>query len=367
MMKICSKILVLAIVALFWCCNGDDTLLDLYPMEPVVNPEVGMLLEGGGMIHAEVDGRQQISGVAAAGIFSTADKFRSFDFKPQTWRVTDGVVAFGEGIVVHARTVGLSFALRYSIDNGSAWITYDGPIVGESVFAEGAVAAVQLSVAADGSVWVLCQQGGRRDQRVLLYRLDLEQQRSTLIMDKADATALTFGFAEPQHGWLLYGVPGERAGRVHVLRTEDGGSTWADGAVLDGMAQPMLTPVTADDLLVYSVGGTAVHSVDGGGSFEPVVVGDRVVACRAASPDVVFALLMDGIAKSMDGGRTWAVLDAFVHGVEVSGMALDFHDTRTGIAYGADRLFMTANGGQSWEVLVYPYDYLVEGSGAMLE
>ncbi len=359
------KIAMLAAVALLWCCNGEDTLLDLYPMEPIVNPEVGMLIEGNGIIHVDFDGRQRISGIADAGIFTTADRFRSLDVERHAWQAADGVVAFGDGIIAHAQTAGLSFALRYSTDNGKTWVTYGDALVDEHVTAVGAVAAVQLSVAADRSVWVLCQQGAGGHGRVLLYRVDLEQQRSTLMVEKVGATASTFDFADSAHGWVLYGVPGEGRGRTHVLRTENGGQTWAEGAVLDGAAQPAVAVITADDLLVYNGEGVVFRSTDGGISFEPVTVGGGIIACQAASPDVLYALLESGVAKSSDRGRSWIVLDAFAHGVEVSGTALDFHGERAGIVYGADRIFITTNGGQSWDVVVYPYDYVFDDAGTI--
>src|SRR3546814_11554070 len=121
MMNVYRIITMLAAAALLWRCNGEDTLLDLYPMEPIVNPEVGMLIGGNGIIHADFDGRQQISGVTEQGVFSTTDRFQSLDFEPRTWQATDGVVTFGDGIIVHAQANGMSFALRYSMDQGKTW------------------------------------------------------------------------------------------------------------------------------------------------------------------------------------------------------------------------------------------------------
>ena len=74
----------------------------------------------------------------------------------------------------------------------------------------------------------------------------------------------------------------------------------------------------------------------------------------------MYALLGDGLAKSNDGGKTWSLLGARAPGVDVSGTAMDFYDERRGIVYGSDRLFITMDGGESWEIGVYPYDYVFE-------
>src|SRR5690606_10115461 len=350
MMAIYRHIAMLAAVALLCCCNGEDTLLDLYPMEPIVNPEVGILLGGNGIIHVDLDGRYQISGVADVGIFTTTDRFKSLDFESRVWQATDGLVAFGNGVIVHAQPEGTSFVLRYTMDSGKTWATYG----------EISMVPVQLLVAADRSVWVLCQRGAGEEGGAILYRLDLEHEQCTLLMERVGASALAFGFVDSEQSWVLCDMPAQGIGRVQVLRTEDGGRTWSNGAVLDVFRDVAVTPITTDDLLVYDGEGAAIRSTDGGISFEQVVLGGPIVACQAASSDVVYALLENGIAKSSDGGRSWTVLDAVVHGVGVSGTALDFHDERTGIVYGADRIFVTANGGQSWDVLVYPYDYVFE-------
>src|SRR5690606_23890118 len=148
------------------------------------------------------------------------------------------------------------------------------------------------------------------------------------------------------------------AGRTRLLRTENGGRTWADGAVLGGMGQPTVVAITTSDLLVYNPDGAVFRSSDSGTSFEPVAVGGKVIACQAVSPDIVYALLENGLAKSTDGGGTWTALNSSVHGIGVSGTALNFHGERAGTVYGEDRIFMTNNGGESWSVLVYPYDYV---------
>ena len=359
-MGVCRKIMMLAVAALLWCCNGEDTLLDQYPMEPIVNPEVGALLAGDGIIHVDFNGRQRMAGIAATGVFDTDDGFRSLHFDPQPWQAADGLVAFGEGVVAHIQTTDGSSALQYTVDRGKTWIVYDGAIVDEAAFAAGTLTPVKLSVVEERTVWILWRQGSGMDGRTLLCRVDLESGQHALVMEKEGVTALTFDVADPQHGWVLYSESGERASRVHVLRTVDGGVTWSEGAVLDGVSRPTVVPITAEKLLVYGGRGAAYHSSDGGLSFEPVTIGEGVTACAAASPSVVYAVLQRGVVKSVDGGRTWEALDTFVHGVEVSGTALDFQDERSGIVYGADRLFITGNGGQSWDVLVYPYDYVFE-------
>src|SRR5690606_39144871 len=115
--------------------------------EPIVNPEVGILISDNHIIHADFDGRRRISGVTEAGLFTTTDRFRSLDVEPNPWGPADGLVAFGGDLTVHVRTTGASLVLRYSFDDGRTWTTFGGTIVDELFFPAGGVSVVRLSVA----------------------------------------------------------------------------------------------------------------------------------------------------------------------------------------------------------------------------
>lgn len=360
MKQVYKKIgVALAGIALLFGCKGDGTLLDLYPMDPIVNPEVRVLIQDNRFIHARLDGRQRISGITEKGVFSTTDRFQSFGFESHPWQVGQEAMAFGNGLIVHAPNEGLSFSLRYSTDNGLTWATYDKPILDEADLAAGRISVVQLLVSADRLVWLLCQQQIGADRRVLLYRVDLAAARSEKLFSKASATGLAANFLDGESGWLLYATPDDPKSRIHVLKTKDGGHAWSEEAVLDGVDDPAIEPVDANTLLVYDEAGKAFHSADGGASFTSVSIGGSGIGlCQATSGQVVYALLTNGVAKSSDGGQTWAVLKAEAHGVEILGSAMHFYNERQGIVYADDKLFLTENAGETWDILVYPYDYV---------
>lgn len=360
MRQVCKKIgIALAGIALLLGCKGDGTLLDLYPMEPIVNPEVGVLIQDNRIVHARLDGRQRISGITENGVFSTANKFQSFDFESHPWQVRQEPVGFDEGMIVYARNDGQSFSLRSSTDNGKTWVVYGKPILDESDRAAGSISVVQLLIAVDRSVWLLCQQQIGPERWILLYRVDLAAASSQKLLSMAHATAVTADFLDGENGWLLYAEQGDPKRRIHVLKTTDGGHAWSEAAVLDGLDHPAIEPVDAATLLVYDTAGKVFHSTDGGASFALVTVGEGEIGlCQAASDRVIYALLAGGVAKSSDGGQTWMVLNAEAHGVDVSGSAMYFYNEQQGIVYTDDKLFLTEDGGQSWDILVYPYDYV---------
>src|SRR5690606_30085577 len=113
--------------------------------------------------------------------------------------------------------------------------------------------------------------------------------------------ALSVDFADETAGWLLCAEPGS-LGSIALWRTTDGGQIWLSSAALRGMREPAVAGISAERVLVYAQGGDARYSEDGGGTFTSLSIGSSdVVACAVASPDVVYALLRDGVAKSSDG------------------------------------------------------------------
>jgi len=351
--------LTLLLVAALAGCKGEGTLLDVYPMEPIVNPEVRALIKDNRIVHARLASRNQIIGITEKGGFATADRFKSFAFEPYTWPGGQGVMGFGNGIIVHATAEGASFVLRYSVDNGATWLRYGGTIIGEDDLRQGAVQVLKPVIGVGRLIWLLCQQDIGQGGRALVYRVDLESRSAMLCWSKADAVASDIDFSDAETGWLLCADRAGRAGDARMLKTTDGGLTWAEVAVLEGLTDPSIAVVDANQLLVYDRAGYAFHSADGGLSYTPVTIGEGM-ACQAVSAQTVYALLADGLAKSTDGGRTWLTLHAEASGVYVTGNAMHFYSERQGIVYGSDRLFVTDDGGENWEVLVYPYDYVFE-------
>ncbi|SKB47621.1 hypothetical protein SAMN05660226_01543 [Parapedobacter luteus] len=349
------------VASLLFSCKGDGTLLGLYPAEPIVNPDVRALIQGNRIVYACLDERNQIRGITEKGSFSTSNRFKSFSFNPSSWLWDAHTAAFGEGLLVYAAAEGTSVVLRHSSDMGATWQVHEMSIGEGDDLISGTLSVVQLVVGPDGALWVLAEYHAGMDIRMLLYHVNLDEASHELVLKRNNAIALAIDFADYHSGWLLYR---ERYGphdAVRVLKTVNGGQAWSEGAVLGHLNQPAIEAIASDVLLVYPQTGQPLYSTDGGDSFVPVPIGENgIKMCYAASPRVVYALLADGVAKSTDAGQTWIRLEGRTHGIDVSGMAMDFYNERRGIIYDWNKLFITDDGGESWDILVYPYDYLFE-------
>lgn len=334
-------------------CDGEDTLLDLYPFEPIVNAETRTLIQDNQLLYARLHSRQQIDGMTEKGWFATSDNFQSFDFEDRPWSGGQGILGFADGLMVHATSNGPAWLLRFSEDDGKTWETGEGPAT--------AISLIQVAVTADRIVWLLGSQETGGNSRLMLYRIDWQDKRAELWFAKDYTIPLAVGFLDGDRGWLLYRGQLEAMQGARIGKTDDGGREWTEKAAVGGITQPSLTVVDANRLLVYDSAGRAFHSSDGGVSFDEVSIGaGGIISCQTAGGNAIYALLDRGIAKSNDGGKTWSALDAKAYGVDITGTAMDFYNEQRGIVYGPDRLFFTGDGGESWEIGIYPYEYVFE-------
>ena len=351
-----AVIVTLALVS----CKGDGTLLDLYPLEPIVNPETSTLIVDNHIVHAWLDARQQISGITERGGFVTTDRFRSFDFSAYTWQGGNGIVKFRGDVVVNVVPNGGTFILKYSTNYGRDWEIFNETILDDDLLGLGAVYAMDIFIKPDLTVLLAIEQQTIVEKRLLLYHLDLETESSELLFSKDGATPLAMDFVDSSVGWLLFASQHGSAGEARVLKTVNGGRAWSEGAILNGIPDPAIVAMDSGRLLVYNQAGSTFRSDDGGQSFSGVSIDGGIAVLQAASAAVVYSLLADGVLKSVDGGDNWMRLPTQVQGVEVSGIAMHFRSERNGIVYGADRMFITDDGGENWRILVYPYDYVLE-------
>ncbi|MGH9468665.1 MAG: WD40/YVTN/BNR-like repeat-containing protein [Terriglobales bacterium] len=126
-------------------------------------------------------------------------------------------------------------------------------------------------------------------------------------------------------GTSVVGVPGSPAiyymgtAASGVWKTDDGGRTWhciSDPERLTGIGALAAGPDGLLYVAVSSAGGSAgptglYRSTDAGASLHLVALQDHLVAdvwLDASNPQLVLAASDEGISRSSDGGRTWAVV-----------------------------------------------------------
>jgi photosystem II stability/assembly factor-like uncharacterized protein len=170
------------------------------------------------------------------------------------------------------------------------------------------------------------------------------------------------GFADANNGWLV--------GTYHILRTTDGGESWApvnmpqhSGAPMSPWAEKLL--VLGPDAIISGSGvenGQIWRTVDGGATWNVIALekdgggGTHTVSGFAlVEPSTIFATTgtVHGnrgvIYRSNDGGLTWEIVE------EADKPLLDIaFRGRRGVAVGVNIAFWTEDGGDTWRRVVVP-------------
>ena len=176
--------------------------------------------------------------------------------------------------------------------------------------------------------------------------------------DGEGASLTDIGFADANNGWIV--------GSGHILRTTDGGESWApvdvEPKVHDLSATKVL--VLGPDAIIVGMGASTsrdiqiMRTVDGGRAWDLVAITGGVDRDRAdatvtglalAEPSTIFATTDDKygtggvIYRSDDGGHSWtsvAEADKPLMGIAFRG--------KRGVAVGVGIAFWTEDGGDTW-------------------
>ena len=132
-------------------------------------------------------------------------------------------------------------------------------------------------------------------------------------------------FADPRRSGVLYAAPGDGEG---LWRSENDGVSWS---LLTRAVSPATLAVSPADpnVLFAGLAGGVARSTDGGATWASGTVGlpQDVVFALAADPvdsrTVYAAAFEHGVFKSTDGGATWTSLGSELEGLKVTSLVLD--------------------------------------------
>lgn len=159
------------------------------------------------------------------------------------------------------------------------------------------------------------------------------------------------GMALPPRSSVAYAT-----GHDAVLRSDDGGRTWASarlalpGTDLHGFAASASEPNT---FYAFVVGAGLFKSGDAGATWSAIGQAPSsmmsLAAAKSTSGDVLLASTMEGMARSRDGGRTWESIR------DVPAGAASAVDEMVYVS-GRGALFVSTDGGLTWRRRPFPHD-----------
>lgn len=342
-----------AALALSSCINKDDTLLDLFPNETIVNPNVGLLINNGHIERAIMVSPDEVRGFSSSSYFETPDLFYDslhIGSRPQTNSVpiisykNQGLAFF---IVPYSNQFGIS------ADYGKTWEWHSPELIPYNYNNR----MIDLHGLSDGQSYLaLTSLNDGFNRSAHLHEYHRETGISTVRHVFGEHNAKAFYFTDDNTGWVLLNA--HNGQQLYISRTVDGGHSWTDPMQIGHQAnEPKIIASTPGNVLVYgaSMQDISLYSTDGGQSFAN---GPMLSDAQYMSDNTIYAVHDLLMYKSEDAGRNWTATSSMAYNQHIQGQRLSFYDANHGIIYAGDRLFNTKDGGKTWEIAIFPYNYV---------
>jgi hypothetical protein len=292
-------------------------------------------------------GRAHLTGSTMSGDFPTANALQSSPGGSPAFRTTNGGgswVGVGSGL----RTSGVR---SFAIDPASPDTIYAGTEL-EGVFKStdggttwsptgrelgGQVAGLAVGNGSPAAVYAATQSG--------IYR-SLDEGWSWAVVLQGWGTAVA---VSPQSPSTIYAGLSTNGYPFGVFKSVDGGETWADTGLIDGVLSLAVSGST-----VYAATNNTVYSSVGGEGWSLANVGltsqATALVASASNPQVAYAATFDGVFKTENGGTSWSALPLLA-GLPIAALAIGTSDPSTLIAsvqFGGT--VISNDAGENWQV-----------------
>jgi hypothetical protein len=369
-----SSFLVIVVLC-FGCGKKDTSLLDQLSVNPVVNPNLKVLLQDAFLLSVQLDSSNMISGYTTKAVFRSSDNFASFNMN--SLNPVAGANSMYENLYAYNGNTPLckmnrnffvylspapSYRINFSNNYGSSWNYFLPQIEGtpynvnSSWWIEDLQCLNQSTILLavrkrESSTW------GNDVYKTLLYKVNPSNHQGVLLSSIEGYTPKSIHFINDKVGWMLLNGGGS------IVKTTDGGATWSVPlrfVATTGSYNLMVG--SENNLFLYSYGDyQAYYSHDGGASWALTNTNFRYNHVVFGGANVLYALDGAQLLKSEDAGVNWRSIQDYTNtfnGVN----RLFFLDDKQGLAYGAPdrKLYMTTDGGLNWKILMAAYPYIIQ-------
>lgn len=357
-------LLFLVSAVAFGCGDKDRFLVTQIPTEPAINAGVKVLIKDNSITAARLDTGNIIRGITTNSFFSTNDDFKNFTANAFSVAGTK-LTAYNtcrNGITVAAGTA-LTPTIYYSIDYGNNFssVSLTAASFSPAISTTGynSTDLVDVTYIDDNNLMLTYLQKSTTlaDSRKF-YKLNLTTKiatRATYLDDQF--YPITVKFIDKKIGYvLMYKVS---TASSYISRTLDTGRTWSNPVAITNRALTGLQTGIKGNLCASEDFGNAYISTDSGATWKKPATDQKITAAYMANQNVIYGVTEQNLVKSSDTGVTWNTVDNAVSYEYINMKKLYFQDEQHGIMYGGQKLYITADGGATWKVLLYPYEYVI--------
>lgn len=349
-----------------WGCGDKDRyLVTQLPAKPAINADVKVLIKDNSLYTVRLDAGGVIRGLTTDRFFTTSDAFENFTSDVYSVPVASRLTPFSydsNAVCVAAGTV-LAPTVYYSTDFGQNWSTValNAASFSPAISTAGYNTTELVNVAYidnDNLLLTYQQKSAVNADSRKFFKLDLQTQKAIRVSYFDDAYyPIDVKFTDNKTGYVL--LYKNSAYSSFISKTLDTGRTWSQPVVITDRVLHGLQAGTAGSLCATENNGNAYLSTDSGATWKKPATDLKLTAAHMVTRNVIYGITSENLVKSTDTGVTWNTVSG--EGYEYLNMKnLHFQDEENGVMYGGQKLYLTADGGATWKVLLYPYKYVIE-------
>ncbi|OQP38817.1 hypothetical protein A4H97_19070 [Niastella yeongjuensis] len=359
-MKKLYFLLVMGAVA--WGCGDKDRfMVSGIPTTPILDSKLKILIKDNSLINVRLDSIVGIRGFSDKNYFETADQFVNFSNagislpKPKLTPYS-----YSRSFVVYASGTSAAPVINYSLDYGKTWASVApktfAPVISTTGFYS--TELVCTAFIDSNNVMLSYQQKSNTeaDSRQY-YQLNLNTATASRVIWYDDAfQPLNMQFVNNKTGWML--LYKNSAFSTFITKTRDTGRTWSEPVAIDKRVINGLQIGKKGNIAAIEDAGNVYISTDSGATWKKPAADLKLASAYMVNPATVYGVSSTGVMKSTDTGVTWnTVSDNMTEYLNMK--KIHFQDEQNGIMYGDQKLYITADGGVNWKVLLYPYPYML--------
>lgn len=349
--------------AVAWGCGDKDRFMESkLPVTPVLNSNLKVIIKENTLLNVRLDSNAGIRGITDKNYFATADQFQNFSYN--SIAVPGDQISpynYNKNFVVVASGTPTAPVVNYSLDYGKTW-TSVAPKIFTPVLSTAGYYSTELVCATfidSNNIMLAYQQKSNADaDSRKFYKLDLTTTEAKRVSYFDDAfQPVNMQFLNDSTGWML--VYKNSAYSTFISKTQDTGRTWSEPVAIDNRVINGLQIGTKGNVLASEDFGNAYVSTDSGKTWKKPAADLKLTYAHMVNQSVIYGVTKESLMKSTDTGVTWNTVSN--EGYEYLNMKkIHFQDEQNGLMYGDQKLYITADGGVSWKVLLYPYPYILE-------
>jgi hypothetical protein len=348
----------------FGCGDKDRYLVTQIPVEPAINADVKELIKDNSIATARLDSGNIIRGLTTNKFFSTTDNFKTFARNAYDVAGTK-LTSFNtsrNGIVIASGTA-LSPIVYYSIDFGGSWnfLTLSATSFSPAISTTGFNTTELVDAAYIDSNYIMLtyqQKAVNAADSRKFYKLNLTTKIATRVNYFDDQYyPVSVKFVDKKTGYvLMYRLATDSS---YISKTLDTGRTWSKPVAISNRVLTGLQTGVKGNLCAMEDFGNAYVSTDSGATWKMPATDLKLTSAHMVNENIIYGVTQQSLVKSTDTGVTWNTVANNTSYEYINMKKLHFQDDLNGIMYGGQKLYITADGGATWTVLLYPYEYVI--------